>query len=63
MTMLVRVEDSRLPADRAGAPLREALAIAERLERDGKLPAARQNWPDLLRDMLAKLPPEQVEAR
>jgi hypothetical protein len=63
MTLLVRVEDGRLPADRAGAPLREALDIAERLEREGKLPATRQNWPDLIRDMLAELPPEPAEVR
>jgi hypothetical protein len=63
MTILVRVEASRLPAERAGAPLREALAIAERLEREGKLPATRQHLPDLIRDMLAELPPEQAEAR
>jgi tetratricopeptide (TPR) repeat protein len=63
MTMLVRVEDGRLPADRVGAPLREALDIAERLEREGKLPATRQHLLDLIRDMLAKLPPEQAEAR
>jgi tetratricopeptide (TPR) repeat protein len=62
-SLAIRVDGARLPADRAGALLREALAIAERLERDGKLPAAQQNWPNLLRDMLAKLPPEQAEAR
>jgi hypothetical protein len=43
--------------------LREALAIAEMLAREGKLTAARQNWPQLIRERLAKLPPEQAEAR
>ena len=48
---------------RARAALREALAIVEALAREGKLTAAQQNWPQLLRDALAKLPPEQAEAR
>ena len=48
---------------RARAALREALAIAETLARDSKLTAAQQNWPQLIRDALAKLPPEQAEAR
>ncbi len=48
---------------RARALLPEALAIAETLARDGKLTAAQQNWPQLIRDALAKLPPEQAEAR
>jgi hypothetical protein len=48
---------------RARAALREALAIAEALARDNKLTAAQQNWPQLIREALAKLPPEQAEAR
>ena len=48
---------------RARAVLREALAIVERLARDGKLTDAEQDWPQLLRDALAKLPPEEAEAR
>ena len=47
----------------ARAALREALAILETLSREGKLAAAQQNWLQLLRDALAKLPPEQAEAR
>ncbi len=43
--------------------LREALAIAEALARDGKLTADQQDWPQRIRDALAKLPPEQAEAR
>ena len=37
--------------------------IVETLAREGKLTAAQQGWPRLLRDALAKLPPEQAEAR
>jgi tetratricopeptide (TPR) repeat protein len=48
---------------RARAVLHEALAIAEALARDGELTAGQQNWPQLLRDALAKLPPEAAEAR
>jgi tetratricopeptide (TPR) repeat protein len=48
---------------RARAVLREALAIAETLARAGKLTAAQQNWPQMLRELIAKLPPEQAEAR
>jgi hypothetical protein len=48
---------------RARAALREALAVAETLAREGKLAANRQNWPQPLREALAKLPPEQPEAR
>jgi hypothetical protein len=36
----------------ARAVLREALAIAETLAREGKLTAAQQGWPQALRDML-----------
>jgi tetratricopeptide (TPR) repeat protein len=48
---------------RARATLREALAVVEALARDGKLPAAQQGWPQLLRDALAKLPPEADASR
>ncbi len=48
---------------RARAALREALDIAEALARDKRLTAAQQNWPKLLRDALAKLPPEAAEAK
>ena len=47
----------------ARAALREALAIAEALARDNRLTAAQKNWPQLLRDALAKLPPEAAGAR
>jgi hypothetical protein len=39
--------------------LREALAITDTLAREGKLTAAQREWPQFLRDTLAKLPPEQ----
>ena len=48
---------------RARAALREALAIVEALAREGKLTAAQQSWPQLFRDALAKLPPEEADAR
>jgi tetratricopeptide (TPR) repeat protein len=48
---------------RARAVLREALAIVEMLVREGKLTTAQQSWPQLLRNALAKLPPEQAGAR
>jgi hypothetical protein len=48
---------------RARALLQEALAILEALAREGKLTAAQQSWPQIFRDALAKLPPEQAEAR
>jgi tetratricopeptide (TPR) repeat protein len=48
---------------RARAALREALAIAEGLARQGKLTAAQRNWPQHLSDALAKLPHEKVEAQ
>jgi hypothetical protein len=41
----------------------EALAIAERLAREGKLTAVQRNWPQLLREVLAKLPPERPRRR
>ncbi len=47
----------------ARAALREALAIAEKLARDNKLTSAQQNWPQILREALAKLPPEEAGAR
>jgi hypothetical protein len=47
----------------ARAALREALAIAEALARDGKPNVAQQDWLQRLRDALAKLPPEAAEAR
>jgi hypothetical protein len=43
--------------------LREALAIAEALARAGRLRAAQQDWPQMLRDALAKLPPEAPRGR
>jgi hypothetical protein len=48
---------------RPRAALREARAIVERLAREGKLTAAQKNWPQSLRDAIAKLPPEAAEAR
>jgi len=48
---------------RARAALREALAILEALARDNRLTGAQKDWPQLLRDALAKLPPEAAEAR
>ena len=47
---------------RARAALREALAIAEMLAREDKL-AAQQELPRRIGDALARLPPEQAEAR
>jgi tetratricopeptide (TPR) repeat protein len=48
---------------RARAALREALALAEMLARGDKLTAAQQDLPRRIGDALAKLPPEQAEAR
>ena len=48
---------------RARAALIEALPIIDALARDGKLTAAQQHWPQLIRDALAKLPPAQAGAR
>ena len=62
VTGLLRVGMASDPPQ-ARAALREALAIAEVLAREGKLTAAQRNWPQLLRERLAKLPPEQAEAR
>jgi hypothetical protein len=41
----------------------EAVSVLDAIMRESKLTAARQDWPQLLRDALAKLPPEQAEAR
>jgi tetratricopeptide (TPR) repeat protein len=59
---LYKVGLSADPA-RARAALREALTIVETLEREGKLTVGQRNWPDLIRERLAALPPEQAEAR
>jgi hypothetical protein len=59
---LVKVSTASDPPG-ARAVLREALAIAETLAREGKLTAAQQGWPRAMRDMLAKLPPEQAGAQ
>jgi len=48
---------------RAHAALREALTIVEALARHNKLTAAQKNWPQLIRDLMAKLPPEAVQAQ
>ena len=50
-------------APRARAALCEALAIAEALARDNRLTTRKKTWPQLIRDLLAKLPPGTVEAR
>jgi hypothetical protein len=44
----------------ARAVLREGLAIVEMLARNGKLTSAQHNWPQLIRNALANLPPEQA---
>ena len=59
---LYKVSTAAEPS-RARAVLGEALVIVETLAREGKLTAAQQSWPQLVRDALAKLPPEQAEAR
>ena len=48
---------------RARAALREALDIVAALARDNRLTAAQKNWPQLIRDLLAKLPPEAAQAQ
>ena len=48
---------------RARAALREALAIVDALVRGNGLTAAQKNWPQILRDALAKLPPEAADAQ
>jgi hypothetical protein len=47
----------------ARAPLREAIDIADALAGTGDLTAAQQDWPQLLRETLGKLPPERPEMR
>jgi tetratricopeptide (TPR) repeat protein len=47
----------------ARAALGRAVAIADALAQADKLMATRKNWPQHLRDQLAKLPPEQAEAK
>ena len=47
----------------ARAALREALAILDMLEPDGKLTAAQKGWRKRLLDALVKLPPEAAETR
>ena len=59
---LWRVSTASDPAQ-ARAVLREALAIAEALAREDKLTTAQQDWLKRLQEALAKLPPEQAEAR
>jgi tetratricopeptide (TPR) repeat protein len=44
------------PSD-ARAAFTRALTLLDPLARDGKLTSAQQNWPQLIRDRLAKLPP------
>ena len=48
---------------RAWAVLREALAIAEAMAREGKLTPEQHDWPQRLREALAKLQPEQADVR
>jgi hypothetical protein len=48
---------------RARAALDEAIALADALTRDGKLAPSQQDWPKLLRDALAKLPPSEGATR
>ena len=50
---------TQAPRARA-ALLREALVIVEALAREGKLTAAQQNRPQIVRDQLAKLPAQAV---
>jgi hypothetical protein len=52
---------SELP--RARAALREAVAIMEKLETEGRLTTAQRGWPKWFREQLAKLPAEEAEAR
>ena len=48
---------------RARAALREALGALDVLARDNRLTAAQKSWPHIMRDALAKLPPEQAQAQ
>jgi tetratricopeptide (TPR) repeat protein len=50
-------------AARARKMLREAQDILKLLARENKLTTAQQNWSHIIRDALAKLPPEEAEAR
>ncbi|MET0538720.1 MAG: hypothetical protein ABWZ64_12370 [Xanthobacteraceae bacterium] len=59
---LVKVSTVAEPVQ-ARAALTQARAIDETLAREGKLTAGQQSWPQDLRERLAKLPPEQAEAR
>jgi tetratricopeptide (TPR) repeat protein len=47
----------------ARGALREAIEVAERLAHDGKLTPPQQGWSQWLRNILAKLPPEDEAAR
>jgi tetratricopeptide (TPR) repeat protein len=58
---LVKVSMAAEPP-RSRKVLVEALATAEKLEREGKLAGVRRDWPPRLRAMLAKLPPETAGA-
>jgi tetratricopeptide (TPR) repeat protein len=53
---LYRLSTVTVPADARAALLR-AVSILDPLVRDSKLTAAQQNWPQMLREALAKLPP------
>ena len=48
---------------RAREALREALDILAALARDNRLAVAQKNWPQLISDLLAKLPPEAAQAQ
>jgi tetratricopeptide (TPR) repeat protein len=52
---LVKVSSVSDPPD-ARSALERALSIVEPLARDGKLSAAQQDWPEMIRDILATLP-------
>ena len=47
----------------ARAALRRAITILDMLATNNRLPEAQAGWPQLMRDTLAKLPPEQAEAQ
>jgi hypothetical protein len=48
-------------APRAHVLLREGLAIIQKLAGEGRLTAAQQGWPEIIRRALAKLPPERAD--
>jgi tetratricopeptide (TPR) repeat protein len=48
---------------RAREVLPEALSILDGLAREGKLTAAQRDWPQKVRDLLARLPPEIAQAK